>query len=114
MQTMALLSMRPLAGRLSDAAAPARELGDRETRQRAADRAFDIANAVSGLDAPAGSTLAVAITGVRMIATDIMVFVGVDLDVAVEAVRERILECRIATPAPSRRRFDRLRRWLTP
>jgi uncharacterized membrane protein YgaE (UPF0421/DUF939 family) len=91
----------------------ARELGDRETRQRAADRALEVANTVSGADAPAGSTLAVAITGVRMVATDVMVFAGVDLDVAVEAVRERILERRVAAPAPSRRRFGRLRRWLT-
>jgi hypothetical protein len=68
---------------------------------------------VSGADAPAGSTLAVAVTGVRMVATDVMVFAGVDLDVAVEAVRERILERPVAAPAPSRRRFGRLRRWLT-
>jgi uncharacterized membrane protein YgaE (UPF0421/DUF939 family) len=88
------------------------ELGDRETRQDAADRALEIANAVSGADAPAGSTLAVAITGVRMVATDVMVFVGVDLDVAVEAVRAGILERRVAAPAPSGRRFDRLRRSL--
>jgi uncharacterized membrane protein YgaE (UPF0421/DUF939 family) len=90
----------------------ARELGDRETRQRAADRALEVANALSDVDAPAGSTLAVAITGVRLVATDVMVFVGVDLDVAVEAVRERILERRVAAPARSGRRFDRLRRWL--
>jgi hypothetical protein len=48
-----------------------------------------------------------------MVATDVMAFAGVDLDVAVEAVRERILERRVAAPAPSRRRFGRLRRWLT-
>jgi hypothetical protein len=64
--------------------------------------------------APAGSTLAIAITGVRMVATDVMVFVGVDLDVAVEALRARILEQRVAASAPSGRRFGRLRRWLTP
>jgi hypothetical protein len=91
----------------------AREVGDRETRQRAADRALEIASAVSGADAPRGSTLAVAITGVRMVATDVMVFVGVDLDVAVDAVRAGILERRISAPAPSGRRFDGLRRWLT-
>ena len=77
----------------------ASEFGDRETRQRAADRALEVANVVSGADAPAGSTLAVAITGVRMVATDVMVFVGVDLDVAVEAVREGILERQVAAPA---------------
>ena len=40
-----------------------------------------------------------AVTGVRMVATDLMVFAGVDLDDAVEAVREGILEQRV-TPAP--------------
>jgi hypothetical protein len=34
-------------------AALARELGDRETRQRAVDGALKVANAVSGADAPA-------------------------------------------------------------
>jgi uncharacterized membrane protein YgaE (UPF0421/DUF939 family) len=91
----------------------ARELGDRESRQRVADRALAAANALSGVDAPAGSTLAAAITCLRMVATDVMVFAGVDLDVAVEAVRERILEPRVVAPAPSERRFGRLRRWLT-
>ena len=93
-------------------AALARELGDHETRQRAADRALEVANAASGADAPAGSTLAVAITGVRMVATDVMVFAGIDLDDAVQAVREGILEQRVAAP-PRRRRFGRLRRRLT-
>jgi class 3 adenylate cyclase len=93
-------------------AALARGLGDRETRQRAADRALEIANAASGADAPAGSTLAVAITGVRMVATDVMVFAGIDLDDAVQAVGKGVLEQRIAAP-PRRRRFGRLRRRLT-
>jgi Fusaric acid resistance protein-like len=106
-------ALEPSVRGLSEVLGPlARELGDRETRQRAADRALDVANAVSRADAPAGSTLSVAITGVRMVATDLMVFVGVDLDVAVEAVRERILERRVAAPAPSERRIGRLRRWL--
>jgi hypothetical protein len=59
--------------------------------------------------------LVVAITGVRLVATDLMVFAGVDLDDAVEAVREGILEQPVAAPAPasasaSRRRFGWLRR----
>jgi uncharacterized membrane protein YgaE (UPF0421/DUF939 family) len=90
----------------------ARRLGDRETRQRAADRALEVANAVSGADAPAGSTLAVAITGVRMVATDLMVFAGIDLDDAVQAVRDGILEQRVAAPARGRR-LGWLRRLLT-
>ncbi|MDQ3859777.1 MAG: FUSC family protein [Actinomycetota bacterium] len=104
-------SVRGLAGVLAELA---HELGDRETRQRAADRALEVANTVSGADAPAGSTLALAVTGVRLVAADLMVFAGVNLDDAVEAVREGILEQRVAAPAPApRRRFGRLRRRLT-
>jgi len=47
-----------------------------------------------------------------MVATDVMVFSGIDLDAAVQAVREGILEPRVAVPARGRR-FDRLRRRLT-
>jgi uncharacterized membrane protein YgaE (UPF0421/DUF939 family) len=104
-------SVRGLAAVLAELA---HELGDRETRQRAADRALEVANAVPGADAPAGSTLALAVAGVRLVATDVMVFAGVNLDDAVEAVREGILEQRVATPAPvPGRRFSRLRRRLT-
>ena len=104
-------SVRGLADVL---AALARGLGDRATRQRAADRALEVANAVSGSDAPTGSTLAVAATGVRLVATDLMVFAGVNLDDAVEAVREGILEQRVAAPARApRRRLGWLRRRLT-
>jgi hypothetical protein len=47
-----------------------------------------------------------------MVATDVMVFAGIDLDDAVQAVRKGILEQRVAGP-PRRRRFGRLRRRLT-
>ena len=104
-------SVRGLAGVLAELA---QELGERETRQHAADRALEVANAVSGADAPAGSTLALAVTGVRLVATDLMAFAGVNLDDAVEAVREGSLEQRVAAPAPAPgRRFSRLRRRLT-
>jgi uncharacterized membrane protein YgaE (UPF0421/DUF939 family) len=104
-------SVRGLAGVLAELG---HELDDRETRQRAAERALEVANAVSGADAPAGSTLALAVTGVRLVASDLMVFAGVNPDDAVEAVREGILGQRIAAPAPApRRRFGRLRRRLT-
>jgi hypothetical protein len=104
-------SVRGLSDALDELA---HELDDRETRQRAANRALEVANAVSGADAPAGSLLALAVTGVRLVATDLMAFAGVNLDDAVEAVREGMLEQRVAevTGAP-RRRFARLRRLLT-
>jgi uncharacterized membrane protein YgaE (UPF0421/DUF939 family) len=108
-------TLEPSVRDLSEAlAALARGLADRETRQRAADRALQVANAVSGSDAPRDSTRAVAITGVRLVATDLMVFAGVDLDDAVEAIREGILERRVAAPPPSPPgRFSGLRRRLT-
>jgi uncharacterized membrane protein YgaE (UPF0421/DUF939 family) len=86
-------------------------LGDRETRQRAADRSLEVVGEIARTEAPPDSTLAVAIMGVRMVATDLMVFSGVDLGDAVEAVREGILEQRVRAPVPAhRRRFGWLRR----
>lgn len=103
--------VRRLAAMLDELA---HELADRETRQLAAERALAVANAVPGADAPAGSTLAGAVTGVRLVATDLMVFAGVNLDDAVEAVREGILQQQVAEHSPTtRRRFPRLRRLLT-
>jgi hypothetical protein len=79
----------------------AHALGDRQTRQRAAERALEIANSVPGGDAPAGSALAQVASGVRLVATDLMVFTGVTLDDAVDAVRQGILEQRVPTQAPA-------------
>jgi len=93
-------------------AALARELGNRDARQRAADRALAVASAASATDAPAGSTLAIAIAGVRMVSTDVMIFAGIDLNDVVDAVRKGMLEQQVAAP-PRRRRFGALRRWLT-
>jgi len=88
-------------------------LGVRETRQRAADRALQVATTTPGADAPDASPLAVTAIGVRLVATDVMVFAGINLDDAVEAVREGILDQRVAAPAPEPgRRFGPLRRRL--
>ena len=78
------------------------ELGDRAARQRSADRAFEVASAVSGERFAADSAPALAIAAVRIVATDIMIFAGVDLEDAIEAVRAGILEQRVAAPAPAR------------
>lgn len=104
-------SVRDLAGLLGELA---NELGNREARQLAADRALEIANAGPDADTSTGSTLALAVMGVRLVATDLMVFAGVDLEDAVEAVREGILEQGVSAPASApRRRFEWLRRGLT-
>jgi hypothetical protein len=73
-------------------------LGDRETRQRAADRTLDVANSVAAAEAPAGSIRAAVVTTIRIVATDAMVFAGVDLDTAVQAVRGGILEHQVQEP----------------
>jgi uncharacterized membrane protein YgaE (UPF0421/DUF939 family) len=73
-------------------------LGDRETRQRAADQTLAVANSVAADEAPAGSIRAAVVTTIRTVATDVMVFAGVDLDTAVEAVRGGILEHQVEEP----------------
>jgi uncharacterized membrane protein YgaE (UPF0421/DUF939 family) len=93
-------SGRELAGEL---AALAEDLGDRETRQRAADRAFDVAIGVAGSDARRDSALAAGMFAVRVLALDVMVFAGVEFDDAVAAVREGILEHSVPAPAPAPR-----------
>ncbi|MDQ3822231.1 MAG: FUSC family protein [Actinomycetota bacterium] len=93
-------SVRDLA---SELAALADDLGERETRQRAADRAFDVAIAGAGRDAAPGSALAAGVIAVRGLAIDLMVFAGVDFDNAVDAVREGVLEHRVPAPPPPRR-----------
>ncbi|MDQ3879908.1 MAG: FUSC family protein [Chloroflexota bacterium] len=93
-------SVRELADVLAELAA---KLGDRTVRQRSADRALGVARAVAGSDADPDSTLAVAVIAVRMLAIDVMVFAGVEVDDAVASVRNGILDHRVPAPAaPSR------------
>ena len=66
----------------------------------AADRAFEVAPAVAGSDATPESTLAAGVIAARMLAIDLMLFVGVEFDAAVAAVRKGILEERVPAPAP--------------
>jgi uncharacterized membrane protein YgaE (UPF0421/DUF939 family) len=92
-------SVRDLAGAL---AALAGDLGDRGTRQRAADRAFEVATALVGSDPTPDSTLAAGVIATRVLAIDVMVFAGIDFDAASDAVREGILEHRVPPPPPPR------------
>jgi uncharacterized membrane protein YgaE (UPF0421/DUF939 family) len=92
-------SARDLAGAL---AALAGDLGDRETRQRAANRAFEVATALVGSDPTPDSTLAAGVIATRVLAIDVMVFAGIDFDAASDAVREGILEHRVPPPPPPR------------
>lgn len=99
-----------LAGALSDLAAG---LSDPATRQRVAEQALAGANRVAAVAPPPTSALAAAVLGTRLLATDLMVFAGVDVDDAVAAVREGILASEVREPVPERAGLLRkLRRWL--
>lgn len=102
-------SVRALADLLASLAA---HLGKIETRQRAADRALEVATSI-GADLERDGTLAFAVMAVRTVATDLIVFAGVDVDSAVAAVREGILEHDVREPVPvAPKRFGWLRRLL--
>lgn len=63
-------------------------LDDRAARQRAADRGLGVAVEISTGDERSKSSFAAAVVSVRMVATDLMVFAGIDPADAVAAVRE--------------------------
>jgi hypothetical protein len=87
--------VRELAGALDELA---REPGDRPTRQRAADRSLDVARGLVNAEAEPGSLNDAAILSVRMVATDVMVFAGVDTGQAKAAVREGTAELEVPDP----------------
>jgi uncharacterized membrane protein YgaE (UPF0421/DUF939 family) len=99
-------SVRGLADVLE---ALALDLGDRQTRQDAAERALQVANAVADATPEPDSPLAAAITAVRLVATDLMVYAGVELEDAAAAVREGILERKVPSPPAAPRG---VRGWL--
>jgi hypothetical protein len=93
-------SMRELSGALAQLAeAP----GDRATRQSAADRALAVARRFTDGDAEADAPLAAAGLAVRMVASDLMTFAGVEPRRAVEAVNEDTGELEVPTPPPTGR-----------
>jgi hypothetical protein len=76
--------VRELAGAIADLA---RAPGDRPTQQRAADRALDLARKAAS--SPGQYQPAVtAAAAIQMVATDVMVFAGVDPGQAVQVLRE--------------------------
>jgi Fusaric acid resistance protein-like len=95
-------SVRELAGAIGDLA---RAPGDRPSRQRAADRALGLARSAPGSPARSQSALAAGVA-VRMVATDIMVFAGVDPGQAADVVRAGIGNVEVAEPPPSRLPFS--------
>lgn len=78
-------AIRELADELAELAG---DPGDRGIRQRAADRALEVARDASDSDAAPRTALSDAT--LRMVVADIMAFAGVDPDVAVAAVRQDV------------------------
>jgi hypothetical protein len=111
---MSPLERRRLAPGVHELAAAiadlARAPGDRPTRQRAADRALDLARSASspGQYQPAFAAAA----ALQMVASDVMVFAGVDPGQAVQVLREGTGEFQVPDPPPASRspfRSDRRR-----
>jgi uncharacterized membrane protein YgaE (UPF0421/DUF939 family) len=88
-------SVRELAAALADMAD---EPGDHATRQRAAERALDVARELADGDAPSESPFAATVSAVRMVAADVMVFAGVDSEQADDAVRQGTGEFQVPVP----------------
>jgi hypothetical protein len=104
-------SVRLLAGAMADLAG---DPGDRATRQRAADRALDLARRVAGHDAPSQSPCAVAIMVVRIAAADVMALSGVDPAQAADLVREGTGEISVPDPPSLPSSPLHPRRWRRP
>jgi hypothetical protein len=93
-------SVRELAEGL---AALAGRPGDRATRQDAADRALQVARRLFAGDKPTDAEAVAATVALRTVATDLMIFAGVDAGQADAAVREGTGEFHVPSPPPSPR-----------
>ena len=102
-------SVRELADALSELAA---DLGTRSVRQDVADRALAVATRTSADGASIDAPVAAAVLAVRLVATDLMVFSGIELEAASTAVREGIGSQRVAPPAATASPRLSWRRWL--
>lgn len=101
-------SVRELAGALDLLAG---NPGDRETRQTAADIALLVARPRADAETPSDARSALADAVLRIVATDIMVFAGVDASEADAAIRLREGEVRVPTPPAAPRIPFGLDRW---
>lgn len=90
-------SVRELAHALTDLA---HGLDDRAVRQNVADRAFRITRQYAGEATEHGSILAPAIIALRIVAADVMIYAGVDIDEAREALRRGTSTFEVLAPPP--------------
>lgn len=98
-------------------AALARAPGDRDVRQRAADRALEVSRSLgdpAAPDDPADPAVAVVHAVLRIVATDVMVFAGADPAQAAAATRAATGELRVPDPPPAPRAPFGLDRWRGP
>jgi hypothetical protein len=86
-------SVRELAKVIEDLA---KNLGDTQTRQGAADRALDIARRLGRSSNPSKPTLAAAHLTAQIVAADVMVFAGVSPDQAAGAIQASSGEPRVS------------------
>jgi hypothetical protein len=92
--------VRELADALADLAA---RPGDRSTRQDTADRALEVARQLATADPPAEAEAVAAVVALRTVASDLMIFAGVDAEEADAAVREGTGQFRVPNPPSSPR-----------
>jgi hypothetical protein len=72
--------------------------GDRSARQRAADRALEVARRLAAGDTPSEAEAVAAIVSLRTVASDLMIFAGVEASQAEAAVREGTGQFRVPAP----------------
>lgn len=99
--------LAPRVGELADAlGALASGLGERSSRQEAADRALDVARGLAAGAPPSEHEGVAALVALRTVAGDLMAFAGVDPDEADAAVREGTGQFQVpAPPSPPRAPF---------
>jgi uncharacterized membrane protein YgaE (UPF0421/DUF939 family) len=88
-------SVRELAAALSDLA---KNPGDRDTRQAAADRGLHVARRLADTEPDPGTPLGDAYVAVRLVTLDVMIFAGVEPDEAADALREGTGEFKVPAP----------------
>jgi hypothetical protein len=90
--------VRELANRLAELAG---DPGDRSIRQKAADGALEVARRIAAGPMPSDAEAVAAIVALGTVASDLMVFAGVDAAQADAAVREGTGEFRVPSPTSS-------------
>jgi hypothetical protein len=76
--------------------------GDRPTRQRAVDRALEVARETSDSSVPTDPAFA-AVVAARLVAGDVMMFAGVESSQAVDALQQGTGQFDVPTPPPAPR-----------